>query len=475
VTKKIIPVILSGGSGTRLWPLSRQHFPKQYLSLASKNTMLQDTVLRLKNLVGVEDPIVVCSSHHRFLVAEQLNQINVFDPKILLEPIGRNTAPAITVATIYARKFYKSDDFILLVLPADHLIQDNVAFLQTINKGIERALKGKLITFGVLPTDPNTNYGYIKINSKGEKNNYYKVQKFIEKPNIEKAKSYFHEGCYFWNSGIFMFQAKAYIKELSKYSGDILRDATNSLEKASYDFDFVRLDEKSFKSIASESIDYALMEKSTNVEVIPFNTFWSDLGSWIALYDVGVKDKSGNVTIGDVISEDTVNSYIHANHHMIATLGIKDLIVVDTANATLISTKKHLNKLHKVIAELQKEERIESSFHRKVYRPWGWYDSIDSGQNYQVKRLHVKPGAKLSLQLHHKRAEHWVVIKGVAIVTNGDDKITLNIGESTYIPSNVKHSLENITDTPLEIIEIQSGTYLGEDDIVRFDDKYGRV
>ena len=468
----IIPVILSGGSGTRLWPLSRKQYPKQYLPLVGDNTMLQETILRLNGLDNLADPIIICNADHRFLVAEQCQQIDINNPTILLEPVGRNTAPAIAAAAL--QSLQDSEDKLLLVLSADHVIQDIDAFHQAINIATKQAQEGKLVTFGIVPTDANTVYGYIK-SSKERINGSYKVEEFIEKPDLITAKSYLDQGNYLWNSGMFMFQAITLVKELNAYSPDIVVSVNDAVNNAVQDLDFIRLDSQAFKSSPSDSIDYALMEKSDNVVVVPLDAQWSDIGSWSALYDIGIKDGSGNVIKGDVIAQDTTNTYINANHHMVATIGVDNLIVVDTPDATFIAKQDRAQEVKSIIETLQSNDRNECGEHRKVYRPWGWYDSIESGKNFQVKMLHVNPGAKLSLQMHHKRAEHWVVVTGTATVINEEDKLTLREGESTYIPVGTTHGLENKTNEQLEIIEVQSGTYLGEDDIVRFEDIYGRI
>ncbi len=468
----IIPVILSGGSGTRLWPLSRKQYPKQYLPLVGDNTMLQETILRLNGLDNLADPIIICNSDHRFLVAEQCQQIDINNPTILLEPVGRNTAPAIAAAAL--QSLQDSEDKLLLVLSADHVIQDIDAFHQAINIATKQAQEGKLVTFGIVPTDANTVYGYIK-SSKERINGSYKVEEFVEKPDLITAKSYLDQGNYLWNSGMFMFQAITLVNELNAYSPDIVVSVNDAVNNAVQDLDFIRLDSQAFKSSPSDSIDYALMEKSDNVVVVPLDAQWNDIGSWSALYDIGIKDGSGNVIKGDVIAQDTTNTYINANHHMVATIGVDNLIVVDTPDATFIAKQDRAQEVKSIIETLQSNDRNECGEHRKVYRPWGWYDSIESGKNFQVKMLHVNPGAKLSLQMHHKRAEHWVVVTGTATVINEEDKLTLREGESTYIPVGTTHGLENKTNEQLEIIEVQSGTYLGEDDIVRFEDIYGRI
>ena len=469
---KITPVILSGGSGTRLWPLSRKDHPKQYLPLVSDNTMLQETILRLDGLDNLTDPIIICNDSHRFLVAGQCQQIGIINPTILLEPAGRNTAPAIAATALQSYK--DLGNTLLLVLSADHVIQNIPAFHQAINIASRQALEGKLVTFGIVPTDANTGYGYIK-SYKDDVDGAYKVEKFVEKPNTETAESYLQQGGYLWNAGMFMFKTDTFINELTIHAPDIIKSVNNAVNNATQDLDFIRLEKSAFEASPNNSIDYALMEKSSNVVVVPLEAGWSDVGSWSALYDIGNKDKVGNVIKGDVFIEETINTYINANHHMVATVGVQDLVIVDTPNAVFISTKDTAQKVKKIVDRLQQQSREEQSCHRKVYRPWGWYDSIEVGKNFQVKRLCVNPGAKLSLQMHHQRAEHWVVVNGIATAKNGKNTITLTKGESIYIPIGVIHGLENNTEEALEIIEVQSGAYLGEDDIVRFEDIYGRV
>jgi len=468
----IIPVILSGGSGTRLWPLSRKQYPKQYLPLVGDNTMLQETILRLSGLDNLADPIIICNADHRFLVAEQCQQIDIKNPIILLEPIGRNTAPAIAAAALQSLK--KTDDAVLLVLSADHVIQDVEVFHAAINIASQQAQDGKLATFGIVPTDANTGYGYIK-SSADSNDGAHKVEEFVEKPDLETAQTYLEQGNYLWNSGMFMFKPATLIDELTTHSPDIVTSVNDAVNNAAQDLDFIRLDKQAFESSPSDSIDYALMEKSSNVVVVPLDAQWNDIGAWSALHDIGTKDANGNVIKGDVIAQDTTNTYINANHHMVATIGVDNLIIVDTADATFIATQDKAQEVKSIVESLQAKGRDEGVMHRKVFRPWGWYDSIESGKHFQVKRLHVNPGAKLSLQMHHKRAEHWVVVSGIATVINGEDVLTLKEGDSTYIPIGTTHGLENKTNEQLEIIEVQSGTYLGEDDIVRFEDIYGRV
>ena len=469
---KIIPVILSGGSGTRLWPLSRKQYPKQYLPLAGDNSMLQETILRLSGLDNLANSIIICNADHRFLVAEQCQQIDIASPTILLEPVGRNTAPAIAAAALQSIK--GTNDAVLLILSADHVIQDIEAFHQAIDIASTQAQEGKLVTFGIVPTDANTGYGYINASKDGTDGSY-KVEKFVEKPDLKTAQSYLEQGNYLWNSGMFMFKATMLIDELTTHSPEIVTSVNGAVNNAKQDLDFIRLNKKAFESSPSNSIDYAIMEKSDNVVVVPLDAGWSDVGSWSTLYDIGVKGSNGNVLKGDVITQDTTNTYINASHHLVATIGVENLIVIDTPDATFIATQDKVQEVKTIVELLKKSGRDEGAMHRKVYRPWGWYDSIDVGKHFQVKRLHVNPGAKLSLQMHHKRAEHWVVVSGTATAINGEEVLTLKEGDSTYIPIGTTHGLENKTNEQLEIIEVQSGTYLGEDDIVRFEDIYGRV
>ena len=471
---KIVPVILSGGSGTRLWPLSRKQYPKQFLSLLGSNTLFQETLLRLKGVNNLSEPIVICNDDHRFLVAEQLNQIGIKNAAIILEPTGRNTAPAISAAAMHIIKNNDVQDSIMLVLSADHEIKNIKEFQKTINIAKIHAKKGKLVTFGIVPNSPNTGFGYI--NYSNELNlEVYEAKKFVEKPNKKTAESYLKDGCYLWNSGMFMFEPNQLIEELSIHCVEIVNAVRQSFDNATHDLDFIRLEAKTFKSSPGNSIDYALMEKSNNVVVVKLDAGWSDVGSWSSLYEISEKDKNGNVLKGDIFAEETYDSYIDAGSHIVATIGIRDLVIIDTPDATFIAAKDKVNEVQKIVKKLQILDREEHANNRKVFRPWGWYDSIESGINFQVKRLHVNPGAKLSLQLHHKRAEHWVIIDGEASVTNGEETLTLIKGESTYIPIGVVHSLENKTSQILEIIEVQSGIYLGEDDIVRLEDIYGRV
>ena len=469
---KIIPIILSGGSGTRLWPVSRKHYPKQYLTLIGDKSIFQETILRLDGLKNILSPIIICNNDHRFLVAEQLKKIDITDATILLEPIGRNTAPAIAAAAMQAQK--NEGNALLLVLPADHLILDISAFHKAIKTAVDNAQDDKLVTFGIVPISAKTDYGYIKLSSNNIKGSF-KVENFVEKPNKKVAEEMLHEGGYLWNSGMFVFKSEALISEMKIHSNEILINVKKSFNAAIEDFDFIRLGSDGFESCPSDSIDYALMEKSNNVLVVPLEADWSDIGSWSALYDISESDENGNVIKGDVIVKDTVNTYIDAKHHMVATIGLDNIVIIDTPDVTFVSSKEKAHEVKIIADKLEAEGRGEVLDHRKVYRPWGWFDSIEVGKNFQVKRLNVNPGAKLSLQMHHKRAEHWVVVYGEATVVNGDKSFTLINGGSTFIPIGVSHSLANNTKDNLEVIEIQSGIYLGEDDIVRFEDIYGRL
>jgi mannose-1-phosphate guanylyltransferase/mannose-6-phosphate isomerase len=468
----IIPVILAGGSGTRLWPLSRKYLPKQFLPLVGKNSMLQETLLRLKGLENLGDPVIVCNKDYRFIVSEQLTDINIVNSTILLEPSGRNSAPAIAAAAFSIIKD-KTKNAVMLVLSADHEIQNIRNFHLAINSATKQANKENLVTFGIRPDEPNTEYGYISCKSEIDEN-CYKVSSFIEKPELGIAKKFLRSGNYLWNSGMFMFKPQVLIDEMEVYCSEILSYSKKSVYASTKDFSFIRLDKDSFDLCPSNSIDYALMEKSQRVVVVLFGGPWSDVGSWSSLYELGTKDSKGNVIKGDVYTENTSNCYIYSNNQLTTAIGVEDLIIVNTPDATLISTKAESSKVKRIVKRLKENKRTEQDYNAKVHRPWGWYETIESGQHFQVKRLHVNSGAKLSLQKHYKRSEHWVVVSGIATAINGDSKLTLSEGQSTFIPVNTKHTLENLESFPLEIIEVQSGTYLGEDDIVRFEDNYGR-
>jgi mannose-1-phosphate guanylyltransferase/mannose-1-phosphate guanylyltransferase/mannose-6-phosphate isomerase len=466
----MIPVILSGGSGTRLWPLSRGQYPKQFLPLVSSFTMLQETVRRLSGVPGLKAPIAVCNEDHRFMMAEQLWEIGTKPSAIILEPVGKNTAPAVAMAALSAT----SEDDVLLILPADHVIGNLPAFHKAIAQAARLAEQGFLVTFGIVPNEPETGYGYIK-RDKEQQGDAFKVASFVEKPDLETAKRYLQSGDYFWNSGMFAFTAGNFLKELEKFNPQMLSVCRQALQAAKVDMDFVRLDKAIFSSCPSDSIDYAIMEKTDKAVVIPLDADWNDVGSWSALWDVTEKDASGNAVSGDVMTVDTRNSYIFAENKLVTVIGVENLIVVETKDAVMIAAKDRVQEVKQIVDQLKKLGRTEADSHRKVYRPWGHYDSVDGGDRHQTKRIVVKPGAKLSVQKHHHRAEHWVVVKGTALVTKGDEKLLISENESIYIPLGVVHCLENPGVIPLEIVEVQSGSYLGEDDIVRFGDQYGRV
>lgn len=474
----MIPIILSGGSGTRLWPLSRASYPKQFLSLTEEKTLFQLTLERISKLnqalANFQNPIIVTNEQYRFIVAEQLRQ-GKNTAEILLEPIARNTAPAIAAAAELALS--RGEDPVLLILAADHVIEDQNAFNQAVEIGLNVAESGKLVTFGIIPISPETGYGYIKAERKIEMNNLksYPVTQFVEKPNIETARQYLEDGSFLWNSGIFMFKASTYLQELEKFNPTILKNAKNALENSKYDLDFIRLDKISFEQCPEDSIDYAVMEHTEHAVVIPLNANWNDVGAWNSVWQISPKDKNGNSIRGDVITHDTYNTLVHAEHRLVSTIGLEELILIETADAVLVAHQSKVQEIKHLVEELKMSHGSEVSQHRKVYRPWGSYDSIDSGHRYQVKHIQVNPGQKLSLQMHHHRAEHWIVVRGTAKVYKGDEIILLTENQSIYIPLGEIHALENPGKVSLELIEVQSGSYLGEDDIIRFDDLYGRV
>ncbi|MEJ0037588.1 MAG: mannose-1-phosphate guanylyltransferase/mannose-6-phosphate isomerase [Gammaproteobacteria bacterium] len=468
----LVPVILSGGAGTRLWPLSRELYPKQLLPLMGERTMLQDTAHRLAGL-NAAPPVVVCNDAHRFLVAEQLRQIGITPRAIVLEPFGRNTAPAIALAALAALKSAPpGEDPVLLVLPADHVIRDVAAFQTATVTGMVSAEEGKLVTFGVVPRTPETGYGYIR---RGESlGAVQRIAQFVEKPNLTRAQAFVASGDHYWNSGMFVFRAHRYLEELEKFAPEIARVCREASEAAQADLDFTRVDPKRFESCPSDSIDYAVMEKTADAVVVPLDAGWSDVGSWASLHAASEADASGNVTRGDVITEDSSNCYLYSESRLVAAVGLKDHVVVETKDAVLVAPKDRVQDVKALVSRLKDAGRYEHSLHREVFRPWGSYDSLENGSRFQVKRLSVKPGAQLSLQLHHHRAEHWVVVSGTARITRGDEVFLLEENQSTYIPVGVKHRIENPGKIPLQVIEVQSGSYLGEDDIVRFEDRYGR-
>lgn len=493
----MIPVIMAGGSGTRLWPLSRTQYPKQFLALNSYLSMLQETVKRLGR---VDQVSLICNEEHRFLAAEQMRVLNQ-SCSIFLEPVGRNTAPAIALAALKAESEVRSlrlsdvrkgeeqgqehESPILLVLAADHVIEDEAAFREAIAKAEPLAKEGALVTFGIVPTHPETGYGYIRAEvsspmsevRKGEDQEFvaFPVSEFVEKPDFETAQAYLSDGGYYWNSGMFMFRADRYLEELGKFRPDILEACQKAMADTATDMDFVRVNAKAFEACPDESVDYAVMEKTEQAVVLPLDAGWSDVGSWSALWEIKDKDSDGNVLDGDVIAHSTTGSFVMSSDRLVTTLGVDNLIVVDTPDALLVADKSRIQDVKKIVAEIKAAGRNETFQHREVYRPWGKYDSIDVGERYQVKRITVKPGAKLSLQKHHHRAEHWIVVSGTAKVTIGEVTSLVTENQSTYIPLGEVHCLENPGKVDLELIEIQTGSYLGEDDIVRFEDRYGRA
>jgi mannose-1-phosphate guanylyltransferase/mannose-6-phosphate isomerase len=468
----LIPLILSGGSGTRLWPISRKNLPKQFLSLAGNETLFQQTVQRALRLPDVAAPVVVASDDHRFLAAEQLQELDVRDASILLEPVARNTAPAIAVGALQAMA--KDPEAILLVLPADHLIGDDASFSQAVAKARPLAEKDWLVTFGIRPDRPETGFGYIR-RGKALEYETFQVEQFVEKPKLDVAKGYLASGEYDWNSGMFMFRAARYLDELGTHAPDMLAAARAAFDKANTDLDFIRLETEAFAATPSDSIDYAVMEKTSRAAVVPVDCRWSDIGSWDALWLAADKDANGNHLEGDIIALDTKGSLVHSHdRHLVATLGLEDVVVVTTPDATLVARRDASQDVKKIVDALKEAGRSEHDLHRIVRRPWGMYDSLESGDRFQVKRIVVKPGAALSLQMHHHRAEHWIVVKGVAEVTCDDKVFLLAENQSTYLPLGSKHRLRNPGKVPVELIEVQSGSYLGEDDIVRYDDVYGR-
>lgn len=465
---KLQPVLLSGGSGTRLWPLSREAYPKQFLPLAGEHTMLQDTWRRVAPLAGAA-PIVVANEEHRFLAAEQLRLVGVEHADIILEPVGRNTAPAIAAAALQASA--NGDDPLLLVLPSDHVVRDPEAFRAAVTAAIPDAEAGALVTFGIVPAAPETGFGYIQA---AEGQGVRQVLRFVEKPDAATARGYLEAGGYYWNSGMFLFRASRYLAELGRFRPDILAAVRAAFAGAARDGDFIRLEREAFAACPADSIDYAVMEKTADARVLPVDIGWNDVGSWSALWEVSEQDGDGNARQGDVIAVDSRNSYAYARR-LVALVGVEDLVVVETDDAVLVARKDRVQQVKDVVARLKSDQRSHAVLHREVHRPWGSYDSIDQDAGFQVKRIKVKPGARLSLQSHKHRAEHWIVVRGTARVTRDNDVFELHANQSTYIPLGARHRLENPGSETLELIEVQSGSYLGEDDIVRYEDVYGRA
>jgi mannose-1-phosphate guanylyltransferase/mannose-6-phosphate isomerase len=466
----LTPVLLSGGVGSRLWPVSRESHPKQFLPLAGELTMLQETVQRTSGLEAAL-PLVVCNEEHRFMVAEQLRQLDVEAGAIILEPVGRNTAPAVALAALKA--VAADPEAVLLVLPADHLIGDIRAFVAAVEKALPQAQAGRLMTFGVVPTAPETGYGYIKCGLSLD-DDLFELERFVEKPDAEKARGYLESGTYLWNSGMFLLGAQAYLDELQVFAPGILAACRESMEASSADMHFVRPDPAIFEGCPADSIDYAVMEKTDKGGVVSLNCGWSDVGAWSALWEVADRDSENNVTRGDVILENCRGSYFRSDSRLIAATGVENLVVIETADAVLVADRDRVQEVKSIVNRLREQERSEAALHLRVYRPWGSYESLVTAEGFQVKRIVVNPGQRLSLQMHHHRAEHWIVVKGTAEVTCEDKVFMLGEDESTYIPLGHKHRLANPGQNPLEIIEVQSGSYLGEDDIVRFEDVYGR-
>jgi mannose-1-phosphate guanylyltransferase / mannose-6-phosphate isomerase len=460
----IVPVILSGGAGTRLWPLSRELHPKQFLPLVGEESLLQDTVRRLDGLEA--------AAHHRFLVAEQLRQLGTEPGAIVLEPVGRNTAPAVAIAALAALAGPAGDAATLLVMPADHLVRDAGAFRAAVRAGLDAAASGSLVTFGVVPTQPETGYGYIR--KRAGEGPVFRIAQFVEKPDAERAAAYVKSGEYLWNSGMFLFGAARYLEELGRHSPQMLEACRAAFDASHRDLDFVRLGTEEFSRCPNDSIDYAVMEKTDSAVVVPLDAGWSDVGSWSALHESLPADEDGNVTRGDVVAEDSSGCYLYSSGRLLATVGLADHVVIETKDAVMVAPKARVQDVKALVARLKAAGRSEPSLHREVYRPWGSYDSVDAGDRFQVKRLTVKPGAQLSLQMHHHRAEHWIVVSGAARITCDDRVFLLSENESTYIPVGSRHRIENPGRVPLHIVEVQSGSYLGEDDIVRFEDNYGR-
>jgi mannose-1-phosphate guanylyltransferase/mannose-6-phosphate isomerase len=470
---KIVPVILCGGSGTRLWPLSRSSLPKQFLPLVSQRTMLQETMLRLEEL-ELAPPVLVTNAEHRFLAAEQMREIGVAPRRHLLEPVGRNTAPAIAAAALSA--LAEAPEALLLVLPSDHVIADTARFHEAVGRAAQLAARGRLVTFGIVPSFPATGYGYIRHGAADAAvAQAYDVAAFVEKPDAARAQVFVESGGYYWNSGMFLFGARGFLEELERFRPDIVASVREALAKGRSDLDFLRLDDEAFARCPSDSVDYAVMERTQRASVVAAEIGWSDVGSWSALWELAPRDTQGNSVRGDVYLDATSGSYVRAEERLVAAIGVRDLVIVETADAVLVADKARAESVKQLVEHLKARNRPEHASSPRVYRPWGYYESIDSGAAYQVKRLMLNPGARISLQLHRRRAEHWVVVSGEAKVVRDRDVIYLNPNQSTFISKGTKHRLENAGSEPLYVIEVQSGDYFGEDDIERFDDDYRRA
>ncbi|EKO3701879.1 mannose-1-phosphate guanylyltransferase/mannose-6-phosphate isomerase [Vibrio metschnikovii] len=464
----LLPVVMAGGSGSRLWPLSRSLYPKQFISLTSEKSMLQETIVRLSGLEH-QSPLIICNEEHRFIVAEQLRKQNIQHGGIILEPVGRNTAPAIALAALHAVK--SGEDPLLLVLAADHVIQDSFAFSDAVRAAIPSAEQGMLVTFGIVPTAPETGYGYIK-HGDAIKESVFRVAQFVEKPDLDTAEQYLASGEYYWNSGMFLFKASRYLEELKEHHPNILEACESAMQDSRQDLDFIRLAEEAFFLCPDDSIDYAVMEKTHDALVVPMNAGWSDVGSFSALWEVSAKDDLGNVAVGDVLTDQTSNSYIYAQNKLVSTVGVENLVIIETKDAVLVANKDKVQDVKNIVNQLKAQNRSECEQHREVYRPWGSHDEIAEGERFHVKHLRVKPGEKTALQMHHHRAEHWIVVQGTAKVTNGEKSYLVSENQSTYIPLGSAHRIENPGKVDLHLIEVRSGNYLEEDDIVRLEE-YG--
>ena len=467
----IVPVILLGGSGTRLWPVSRKNHPKQFLKLTGDQTLLQATLSRLDGIGELTPPIVLCNEEHRFTTAEQLNEMGRKDVDIILEPVGKNTAPAVAIAAL--RALAKYDDALLLVLPADHVIRDTSVFQQAVDIAADAAEDDHLVTFGVVPTKPETGYGYVKC-SDALAESLYKVERFVEKPDLSTAQAYVDSGDYYWNSGMFLFKASVFLQELETFNVDIINYCKGALDESEHDLDFIRLDKESFIQCPSDSIDYAVMEKTSNAVTVPLDAGWNDVGSWDALWEIEEKSSDGNVLRGDVLTHDSSGCLVRAENKLVTLVGVDNLVVIETKDAVLVAAKDKVQDVKAIVQQLSADNRSEAKLHREVYRPWGKYDGVDMGERFQVKRITVKPGESTSLQMHYHRAEHWIIVSGIAEITCDDKTFLCTENEAAFIPQGAMHRISNPGKLPMEMIEVQTGSYLGEDDIVRVEDYYGR-